>query len=159
MRCNFALSLLLAGMLALGALAPEALADSCEEGYPCESRRPGLIERLKQRQIYSGEEQPPRLRKLRRRLRRNIETYPEPSYGSEPSYGDDQFVQTYGEDAEGLIGPTEALTQALAAVPNGKPLGVKLLRGPAPVYAVKLRVRGKVRRILVDARTAQIVGE
>jgi hypothetical protein len=156
---KFALSLLLACTLALSALAPAALADSCEEGFPCDSPRPGLIERLKQRQIYSGEEHPPpRLDRLQRRLRRNIETFPEPSRGSEPSY-DDQFVQTYDQGEEGFIGPTEALTQALAVVPNGKPLGVKLLRGPAPVYAVKLRVRGKVRRILVDARTAQIVGE
>jgi uncharacterized membrane protein YkoI len=109
--------------------------------------------------MQSGEEQPPRLEKLRRKLRRNIEAYPESPYGSEPSYGDDQLVQSYEQDEDGFIGPTEALTRALAAVPNGKPLGVKLLRGPAPVYAVKLRVRGRVRRILVDARTAQIVGE
>jgi len=47
----------------------------------------------------------------------------------------------------------------LAAVPGGKPLGVKLLKGQTPMYAVKLRVRGKVRRILVDARTAQVLGE
>jgi uncharacterized membrane protein YkoI len=33
------------------------------------------------------------------------------------------------------------------------------LKGQTPMYAVKLRVRGKVRRILVDARTAQVLGE
>jgi hypothetical protein len=155
MRNHFALSLLLAGMLAVSALASAAVAGPCEEGFPCASPRPGLVERLKQRQVFSGEEQPPpRLGKLRRRLRRNIEAYPEPPYG-----GEDQFVQTYDREEEGLIGQTEALTQALAAVPGGKPLSVKLLGGPTPVYAVKLRVRGRVRRILVDARTAQVLGE
>jgi uncharacterized membrane protein YkoI len=33
------------------------------------------------------------------------------------------------------------------------------LKGQSPVYAVKMRVGGQVRRVLVDARTGQILGE
>jgi len=96
-----------------------------------------------------------RVERLRKRQRRQIEILSQPGYDDDD---DGRYVQ-FNEQEQGLIGPTEALTQALAAVPGGKALGVQLLKGQTPMYAVKLRVRGKVRRILVDARTAQIVGE
>jgi len=99
---------------------------------------------------------PPGLAKQRRKFeRRRPRAYEneEPSY-----YSDDVFVQS-GDDRGQLIGPTEALTQALSVVPGGKALGVKLLKGQNPVYAVKMRVGGQVRRVLVDARTGQILGE
>ena len=61
--------------------------------------------------------------------------------------------------AADLIPESMAVTQALAAYPDGKPLGVKLLPGPTPVYAVKMRVDGQVLRVLVDALSAQILGQ
>jgi hypothetical protein len=103
-----------------------------------------------------GRFMPPGLAKQRRKLQRRR---PQAYENDEPSYySDDVFVQS-GDDRGQLIGPTEALTQALSVVPGGKALGVKLLKGENPVYAVKMRVGGQVRRILVDARTGQILGE
>ena len=96
------------------------------------------------------------------RLRQRQRQRQEPDSFSQPGYDDSddggRYVQ-FNEQEQGLIGETEALTQAMAAVPGSRPLGVRLLKGQPPMYAVKLRVRGKVRRILVDARTAQILGE
>ena len=43
--------------------------------------------------------------------------------------------------------------------PGGKPIGVRLLSGPRPVYAVKIRTQGQVTRVLVDAQTAQVIGQ
>jgi uncharacterized membrane protein YkoI len=148
---NFILSVIVSGALS-AALASGASAGECGR-KPCDQDRRGQIEfddPGRGEGDFSGERQ---REKKRRKERRQIEIYSQPS-----SYGDDRFVQN-NESGGGLIGPTEALTQALAAVPGGKALGVKLLKGPTPVYAVKLRVRGKVRRILVDARTAQVLGE
>jgi hypothetical protein len=128
----------------------EAAAGPCDGRKPCEPAPPGLM-RLMDRDSFTAQDVAPGIGKHRRRERRRIDAYSEPAY-------DDELVQNYGDD-DRLIGPTEAVNQALAAVPDGKPLGVKLLKGPSPVYAVKLRVRGRVRRILVDARTAQVLGE
>jgi uncharacterized membrane protein YkoI len=151
MRKSFIPSVLLGGLLCAAVVFTDAAAGPCD-GYACGT--PGLMKRLREREVFTGDELAQGSLRKRRRQRR-IEIYTQPS-----DYGDEeQFVQTYDEADQGLIGPTEALTQALAAVPDGKALGVKLLKGPNPVYAVKLRVRGRVRRILVDARTAQIVGE
>jgi hypothetical protein len=158
MRKSFIPSVLLGGLLCVAVVFTDAAAGPCD-GYACAT--PGLMKRLREREIFTGDELAQGTLRKRRRQRR-IEIYPEPSeYGDEEQFGqtyEDQFGQTYEAD-QALIGPTEALTQALAAVPDGKALGVKLLKGPNPVYAVKLRVRGRVRRILVDARTAQVVGE
>lgn len=157
MRRKFALSVLLGATLAAAVFFTDAAAGPCDRKKPCDFGPPGHMKfsapDLGQRDSFAGQQVPQGLAKKRRKERRRIEIYSQPSY-----YSDDQFVQNY-DTGEGLIGPTEALTQALAAVPGGKALGVKLLKGPTPVYAVKLRVRGKVRRILVDARTAQVLGE
>jgi hypothetical protein len=145
---------LLMGMtLGPSALSSDAYAQDCGK-RPCRGNGPEFIDR----DSFVGRRfLPPGIGKQRRRERRRIESIEpdDPSY-----YSEDVYVQSDGEGGGGrLIGPTEALTQALAAVPGGKALDVKLLRGPNPVYAVKLRFRGQVRRILVDARTAQVVGE
>ena len=58
-----------------------------------------------------------------------------------------------------LIPQSLAVTQALAAYPDGTPLGVKLSPDPSPVYAVRLRVDGQVLRVLVDAQSGQILGQ
>lgn len=149
MRKSFIGFALLGAGLGLAVLSDGAAADECGRRKPCEFRQPGLMEL----DVFAGQQHSPGFAKKRRKQRRQIEIYSQPS-----DYGEDQFVQN-NDTGENLIGPTEALTRALAAVPDGKALGVKLLRGPTPVYAVKLRVRGKVRRILVDARTAQVLGE
>jgi uncharacterized membrane protein YkoI len=142
------INLLLGFFLAQAALTDEAVAGPCNGAQWCDLG-PAAFAKA---QRFGTNGNARRHARQQRREQRRIEILNNPSYDS-----GDRFVQS--EPEGNLIGPTEALTQALAAVPDGKPLGVKLLRGPAPVYAVKLRVGGKVRRILVDAQTAQVLGE
>jgi hypothetical protein len=137
----------------LTTLLNDASAGECGGKKPCSEGPPIFLKR----DSGMGEFLPPGLAKQRRKFeRRRPQVYEseEPSY-----YGDDVYVQSNDDEPGQLIGQTEALTQALTVVPGGTPLSVKLLKGPNPVYAVKLRVGGQVRRILVDARTAQILGE
>jgi hypothetical protein len=152
MSRNFPIVFMLGLVLGLTTLEPGAAADDCGK-KPCRREGPAI---LLDRDPSFTRFVPPGLAKQRRKFqRRRPEVYEsdEPSY-----YSDDLLVQS--DDANGrLIGPTEALTQALSVVPGGKALGVKLLKGDNPVYAVKMRVGGQVRRILVDARTGQILGE
>lgn len=157
-------SVMLAMALALGAAAPHVSAGPCGD-EPCEQAGPREIPSgLKDRgsfenndgEGFQSRKQQRRAERNRKRQRRHQEIY------SLPGFDDDEgrYVQYNDQDQnQGLIGETEALTQAMAAVPGGKPLSVKLLKGSTPMYAVKLRVRGKVRRIFVDARTAQVLGE
>jgi hypothetical protein len=58
-----------------------------------------------------------------------------------------------------IIPPSTALRIALAASPGSQGLGVSLLKGPRLVYAVKLKTGSQIHRVLVDAETAQIVGQ
>lgn len=160
---NYIFSALLGAALALSLPSAELKAGPCDGRQPCDfeppgqferdrgKHSPGRAERFKERDIYGDEDLAPGLNRNRRKARRSIEVY-------SPLDDDDQFVQNYDRGGD-LIGPTEAVSQALAAVPGGKALGVKLLKGPSPVYAVRLRVRGKVRQIFVDARTARVLGE
>lgn len=95
---------------------------------------------------------------FRKRFRRRPPIYDLPS----PNYGNNlPPAQSYDPQDNGgaLIGPTQALNQALNVVPGGTALGVKLLRGPTPVYSVKMRVGGQVLRVIIDARTAQVLGQ
>jgi uncharacterized membrane protein YkoI len=155
MQSRSKLSLILGAGLGLSVLATHVSAQSCEGNEPCgEGPLPGIEERAPEalEGVFSNRKRMRQERRERRRQRRQREIY------SEPQEEDDVYIE--GQPGRGdLIGPTEALTQALAAVPGGKALGVKLLKGPNPVYAVRLRVRGRVRQILVDARTAAILGE
>jgi uncharacterized membrane protein YkoI len=165
-------SVMLALALLMGATVPHVSADPCGD-QPCERAEPPgrggegppVLERwdgfnpgrsdrdsFKGDDLFQGRKFERRADRKRKRQRRQIEIFA-------PQDDDEGRYVQYNEQNQGLIGPTEALTQALAAVPGGKALGVKLLKGETPMYAVKLRVRGKVRRILVDARTAQILGE
>jgi hypothetical protein len=154
MRSRSKLSVILGAGLGLSVLTTHVEAQSCDGNEPC-GEGPAVMEQGGREALegfFSDRKRKREERRERRRQRRQIEIY------SQPQDEDDYIIQ--GQPGRGdLIGPTEALTQALAAVPDGKALGVKLLKGPNPVYAVKLRVRGRVRRILVDARTAAIVGE
>ena len=92
-------------------------------------------------------------RKKRQRIR------PPPPYEPPPFGDEEEYPPPVYGGGGGLIGPTEALTQALSYMPGGRALGVKLLKGANPMYAVKMRVDGRVIRVLVDARTAQVLGE
>jgi uncharacterized membrane protein YkoI len=155
---------MLAMALAMGgAAAPPVPAGPCGD-QPCEQAEPrelpsGLDDRgsfERDGDVFQSRKQQRRAERNRKRQRRHQEIYSLP--GSDDDEG--RYVQYDDQDQnQGLIGETEALTQAMAAIPGGKPLSVKLLKGSTPMYAVKLRVRGKVRRIFVDARTAQILGE
>lgn len=155
MRNGSKLSVILGVGLGLSVLTTHVEAQSCDGNEPCGEGPPAVMEQSAPEALegfFSDRKRMREQRRERRRQRRQIENY------SQPQEDEDYFVQ--GQPGRGdLIGPTEALTQALAAVPGGKALGVKLLKGPNPVYAVRLRVRGRVRQILVDARTAAIVGE
>lgn len=62
-------------------------------------------------------------------------------------------------DNSSVIPPSQALRSALQHSPGSKGLGVRLLNGQRLMYAVKLKTGSQVRRILVDARTGNIVGE
>lgn len=57
-----------------------------------------------------------------------------------------------------LIAPSMALSLALRYSPGSKGLDVTLMEGGRPVYAVKLKTGNRIHRVLVDARTGQIVG-
>ena len=56
------------------------------------------------------------------------------------------------------IPPSVALRNALRYAPGSKGLGVRLRKGPRPVYAVKLKSGNRIHRIMIDARTGKRVG-
>jgi len=58
-----------------------------------------------------------------------------------------------------VIAPSMALSLALRYSPGSKGLDVTLMEGGRPVYAVKLKTGNRVHRVLVDARTGQVLGE
>jgi uncharacterized membrane protein YkoI len=71
-----------------------------------------------------------------------------------------QTVQRLAQQSDGqLIAPSMALSLALRYSPGSKGLDVTLMQGGRPVYAVKLKTGNRVHRVLVDARTGQILGE
>lgn len=57
-----------------------------------------------------------------------------------------------------IIPPSQALGYAMRSSPGAQGLGVQLVPGPRLLYAVKLKIGNQVHRLLVDARTGQIVG-
>jgi uncharacterized membrane protein YkoI len=61
--------------------------------------------------------------------------------------------------AQPAIPPSVALRLALSYSPGSQGLGVDLVKGRRPMYAVKLKTGNRVHRVLVDAETGQIVGE
>jgi uncharacterized membrane protein YkoI len=75
------------------------------------------------------------------------------------------YVQSYqygttksGSNNE-MIPPSAALQAALGYAPGSQGLGVRLLQGSRLVYAVKLKSGNRIRRVLVDAHTGQVLGE
>jgi uncharacterized membrane protein YkoI len=60
---------------------------------------------------------------------------------------------------EEVIAPSMALRIALRYSPGSQGLDVTLVQGGRPMYAVKLKTGNRVQRVLVDARTGQILGE
>ena len=157
--CKFLVMLAMA--LSMGAAAHHVSAGPCGD-QPCEERGPPEIPRLNDQESFENggdvfqSRKQRRAERNRKRQRRQQEIY------SVPGFDDDEgrYVQYNDQDQnQGLIGETEALTQAEAAVPGSRALGIKLLKGSTPRYAVKLRVRGKIRRIYVDAQTGQVLGE
>ena len=69
-----------------------------------------------------------------------------------------QTGQQLAQQSDGLIAPSMALSLALRYSPGSQGLDVTLMQGGRPVYAVKLKTGNRVHRVLVDARTGQIVG-
>lgn len=67
--------------------------------------------------------------------------------------------RTAQQDNQQLIAPSMALRRALRYSPGSQGLDVTLMQGGRPVYAVKLKTGNRVHRVLVDARTGEIVGE
>lgn len=83
--------------------------------------------------------------------------------GSQLSAGDvvhvAQVTQRMAQQDGGrAIAPSMALRLALRYSPGSKGLDVTLVEGGRR-YAVKLKTGNRVHRVLVDARTGQIVGE
>jgi hypothetical protein len=75
------------------------------------------------------------------------------------------YVQSYqpgkkkARSGNKMIPPSAALQAALRYAPGSKGLGVRLLQGPRLMYAVKLKTGDRIRRVLIDARTGQVLGE
>jgi len=66
-------------------------------------------------------------------------------------------VQTAQQSNQRVIAPSMALSLALRYSPGSQGLDVTLVQG-GTVYAVKLKTANRVHRVLVDARTGQILG-
>jgi uncharacterized membrane protein YkoI len=79
-----------------------------------------------------------------------------PGEGMSGAQAGQQIAQ---QDDQQLIAPSMALSLALRYSPGSQGLGVTLKQGGRPVYAVKLKTGNRVHRVMVDARTGQIVGE
>ena len=62
------------------------------------------------------------------------------------------LVQSNGN----LIPPSVAARQAMQF--GGKVLGIRLRNGNPPVYVVKVKNRGKVQRVRVNARNGRVIG-
>jgi hypothetical protein len=138
--------LLAAAWLGLGALGDAATAGQCKRGQFCEQGLGGY------RLPYMEVQDVPEYGRKKRRARRFIETL------TPEATGENEFDRE-GSDSGGLIPQSVAVNQALSVYPGGKPLRVRLLPGPSPVYEVKLRVDGQVLRVHVDAQSAQILGQ
>ena len=77
-------------------------------------------------------------------------------------YGRQQAEPQPGGPEQGFqqfIPESTAVGVAMQILPDSKPLGVRLLSGDRPVYAVKLRSQGQVQRVLVDALTGEVIGQ
>jgi hypothetical protein len=77
-------------------------------------------------------------------------------------YGRQQAEPSPGGMEQGflqLIPESMAVGVAMQMLPDSKPLGVRLLSGDRPVYAVKLRSLGQVQRVLVDALTGEVISQ
>lgn len=79
------------------------------------------------------------------------------------AFGHDRTAQYNSNTSQGrsrdVIPPSVALRVALSYSPGSQGLGVNLVRGQRLVYAVKLKTGNRVHRVLVDARTGQVVGD
>ena len=60
----------------------------------------------------------------------------------------------YGQQ---LIPPTVALKRAVQYAGGGNVLQVRLRRGARPVYVVKVKKKGQIRRVRVDARSGRVL--
>ena len=69
------------------------------------------------------------------------------------------FKRTAQQSNQQVIPPSMALRLALRYSPGSQGLDVTLMQGGRPVYAVKLKTGNRVHRVLVDARTGQVLGE
>lgn len=146
MHANGFLVLVAAALLGLSALSDDAEAGRCRPGRPCG----GFV--ASHGAAYLDVQVAPDFGRKGRRARHLLGVFPQ-AVSSDDMIADNEFSDG------SLIPESVAVTQALAAYPEGKPLGVKLLPGSSPVYAVKLRVDGQVLRILVDAQSAEILGQ
>ncbi len=59
--------------------------------------------------------------------------------------------------AQPAIPPSVALRLALSYSPGSQGLGVDLVNGRRPMYAVKLKTGNRVHLVLIDAETGQVV--
>ena len=67
--------------------------------------------------------------------------------------------RTAQQSNQQVIAPSMALRLALRYSPGSQGLDVTLVQGGRLMYAVKLKTGNRVHRVLVDARTGQILGE
>lgn len=75
-----------------------------------------------------------------------------------PAFRPPRRVPRDGVTREGRrISPSQALRKALRVSPGSMGLGVELLPGAPPVYAVKLKTGSRIHRVLVDALSGRVL--
>lgn len=86
------------------------------------------------------------------RLGHKIYAYEQSEYSQRSQYADENDGYSNGDYP---VSPTEAAAIARGSWPGAKVLRVQLL--PSGIYAVTLKQRGEVSRVLVDATSGSIV--
>lgn len=62
------------------------------------------------------------------------------------------------QEAQALLPQSAAVSLTMQYYPGGKVIGVKLLPGSPPVYAVKVKTNGQVLRVMIDAQSGRVLG-
>ena len=78
--------------------------------------------------------------------------------GSNSQYRTRSIPQNAGSEVQ-MIPPSVALRAAMSVAPGGKALGVRLMQGQTLMYSVKIKTGHRLYRVLVDARTGQVIGQ
>ena len=62
------------------------------------------------------------------------------------------------QTSNGQLVPKSVAARAARRYSGGQVLGIRLRNGSRPVWVVKVKTRGKIRRVQVDARNGRVIG-